>query len=137
MNSGQTFMMAGLIDRETQARASKVPGLGDLPILGTLFRSVRYEQDDTDLVMLVTASLVEPDSITGTPPAPGFLHSAPNDWELFLNGSIEGKDAKVSAMDAERLREAGLNRLRGPGAWATYEDSSDPHSTSDAVPPAK
>src|ERR1700722_16336593 len=58
--SGQTFAMAGLISQNTQARSSRVPGLGDLPVLGALFRSVRYQRGDTELLLIVTASLIEP-----------------------------------------------------------------------------
>ncbi|MDB5331516.1 MAG: hypothetical protein JWP03_2667 [Phycisphaerales bacterium] len=122
LNSGQTFAMAGLISQTTQARASRVPGLGDLPILGALFRSVRYQQGDTELVLLVSASLVEPGLLKANPPLPGVTHIVPNDWELYSVGRIEGRSpGKVSPADAEWMRQAGLNRLRGPGAWVSYE----------------
>src|SRR5439155_26263674 len=68
LKSGQTFGLAGLINQSTQARSSRIPGLGDLPVLGALFRSVRYKQGDTELVLLVTASLVEPVSLAKRPP---------------------------------------------------------------------
>ena len=55
--------IAGLINRTDTARNSRVPALGDLPVLGTMFRSVRYEQSETELLLLVTASLVEPSSV--------------------------------------------------------------------------
>ncbi|MDB5172569.1 MAG: hypothetical protein JWN51_1342 [Phycisphaerales bacterium] len=122
LNSGQTFAMAGLISQTTQSRSSRVPGLGDLPILGALFRSVRYQQGDTELVLLVTASLVEPGGLRANPPIPGMTHIVPNDWDLYAVGRIEGRTAgKVSPADAEWMRQAGLNRLRGPGAWVSYE----------------
>ncbi|MDB5293228.1 MAG: hypothetical protein JWL69_4469 [Phycisphaerales bacterium] len=122
LNSGQTFAMAGLISQTTQARSSRVPGLGDLPILGALFRSVRYQQGDTELVLLVSASLVEPGALKENPPLPGMTHIVPNDWDLYATGRIEGRSAgKVSPADAEWMRQAGLNRLRGPGAWVSYE----------------
>src|SRR6185503_13142243 len=91
LNSGQTFGMAGLISQSTQARTSRVPHIGDLPVLGALFRSVRYQSGDTELVLLVTASLVEPLSVANMPPTPGITHSDPNDWELYAMGKIEGK----------------------------------------------
>ena len=81
--SGQTFGMAGLLQHEVNARNSRVPGLGDIPILGALFRSVRYRSRDTELVVLVTASLVEPMSAALAPLTPGAAHTAPNDWELY------------------------------------------------------
>ena len=125
MKSGQTFGMAGLISQSTQARSSRVPGLGDLPVLGALFRSVRYRQGDTELVVLVTASLVEPLSLGKRPVLPGELHARPNDWEVYLLGRIEGEEkSRISPTDAERLQKTGLNRLRGPGAWASYDTRS-------------
>lgn len=132
MKSGQTFAMAGLIDRKTTARTSNVPGLGEVPVLGSLFRSVRYETGETELVVLVTASLVEPLSTTiADRPVPGVLHRAPNDWELYAEGRIESKTPpKVSPEQAQRMRELGLDRLRGPGAWATYEQMQSPSGTS-------
>jgi len=126
MHSGQTLIMGGLIDQETQARSSEIPGLGDLPVLGTLFRSVRYQQDDTELVMLVTASLVSPESETNLPALPGGTHVTPNDWELYALGHIDGQQVgAVSDADANRLQQSGLSRLRGPGAWANYNDPTE------------
>ncbi len=122
LKSHQTFAMAGLISRTTTARVSRVPGLGDLPVLGALFRSVRYTSGETELVVLVTASLVEPLSLKDLPPSPGMFHIQPNDWELYLLGKIEGKTPpRIAPADAEWLTELGLNRLKGPGAWARYE----------------
>jgi len=121
LHSGQTFAMAGLLQNTVEAINTRVPGLGDLPVLGPLFRSVRYQKNETELVILVTASLVEPMSLADVPPVPGFLHSDPNDWEFYLEGRFEGKEpAKISSFDAELLRKMKLNELKGPGAWDTY-----------------
>jgi pilus assembly protein CpaC len=121
LKNGQTFAMAGLLQHENQANNARIPGLGDLPILGPLFRSVRYQKRETELVVLVTASLVEPMSLASTPPLPGFAHSEPNDWELFIEGRIEGKEpAKINANHAKYLEQMGLNQLVGPGAWDSY-----------------
>jgi pilus assembly protein CpaC len=123
LQSGQTFAIAGLIDQTDSARVSKVPGMGDLPILGPLFRSVRYSREDTEMVVLVTASLVEPTSKDLNPPLPGSFHVEPNDWELYVEGRIEGKSTvRVAPAQRERLKRIGLDQLQGPGAWATYED---------------
>ena len=119
LKSGQTFGMAGLIRHTNTARASRVPGLGDLPIVGALFRSVRYTKNETELVVLVTASLVEPLSVTDRP-AVGDEHVPPNDWELYAEGRIEGK-ATHSAAFARQLRHKGFDRLKGPGAWAAHD----------------
>jgi pilus assembly protein CpaC len=122
MQSGQSFAMAGLLKQSEEAINSGVPGLKDLPVLGSLFRSVRYQQGETELVVLVTANLVEPLNIDPkTAAMPGLLHSKPNDWELYLEGRLEGKEpAKVDEVDAEWLKELGLDHLNGPGAWDAY-----------------
>ena len=121
LKSGQTFAMAGLIQHKNEATVSRIPGLGDLPILGPLFRSVRYTNKETELVVLVTASLVEPMSLASVPPLPGLLHQVPDDWELYLEGQIEGKaPAKINETDTKWLRQMGLDKLLGPGAWDSY-----------------
>ena len=55
--SGQTLLIAGLIDGEESEAVSSVPGLGDLPVLGELFRSRRFQRDETELVVLITPYL--------------------------------------------------------------------------------
>jgi pilus assembly protein CpaC len=122
LQDGQTFALAGLLNRSTNARTTRVPGLGSLPIIGTLFRSVRYSHGETELVVLVTAELVEPQSVAMTDlPFPGVTYRAPNDWEIYVRGRIEGAPPRMSEVQSERMQEMGLDRLRGPGAWASYE----------------
>jgi len=121
LNSGQTFAMAGLIKHNVGAVTSGIPGLSNLPILGALFRSVRYQEKETELVMLVTAELVEPMSLATTPPLPGFLHAAPSDWELYGKARLESEEpAKIDAAGAGWLQKTGLTELFGAGAWDSY-----------------
>lgn len=60
LNSGQTFALAGLFQRNVSDDLDKFPFLGDIPILGKLFQSVRYQQEETELVILITPYLVKP-----------------------------------------------------------------------------
>ena len=60
MASGQTLSIAGLFQRNEQANISKFPGLGDIPIIGALFRSTSYQHNETELVILVTPYLSQP-----------------------------------------------------------------------------
>jgi pilus assembly protein CpaC len=60
VGSGQTFAIAGLFQRENTQDVDRVPGLGDMPILGNLFRSKRFQRNETELVILITPYLVEP-----------------------------------------------------------------------------
>jgi Flp pilus assembly secretin CpaC len=137
--SGQSFATAGLLRSLDQATVSRVPVLGDLPILGPLFRSVRYEQAQTELVVMVTAEVVEPLYDGMDRPMPGDLHETPNDWELFVKGQISG--AVPVGSPVARLKSLGLENLRGPGAWrrpdATRVAAADPMpSTDSAAAPA-
>ncbi|MHC4883394.1 MAG: type II and III secretion system protein family protein [Planctomycetota bacterium] len=134
LKSGQSFAMAGLLSNSANATNSSVAGLGDLPVLGPLFRSVRYQNKETELVILVTANLVEPLNIDPeAAPLPGFLHEAPSDWELYINGNLESQDpAKLNAVEVEWLTRIGLSDLKGPGAWDNY-DAPAPPSQADIV----
>ena len=60
LGSGQSFMIAGLLSNSAQNTIDKAPGLGDLPILGNLFRSTTYRKGETELVIVVTPYLVKP-----------------------------------------------------------------------------
>lgn len=87
---GSTIAIAGLLSESTRGVASKIPGLGDVPVLGALFRSVEYQRDQTELVVLVTPELVrgmDPDQIAQVP---GATISHPNDWQFYGLGMIEG-----------------------------------------------
>jgi pilus assembly protein CpaC len=60
LGSGQSFMIAGLLSNNSQNSIDKTPGVGDLPILGSLFRSTNYRRGETELVIVVTPYLVKP-----------------------------------------------------------------------------
>jgi len=137
MKSGQTFAMAGLLSERTTAVSSRIPGFGDLPILGALFRSVEYKKGDTELLVLVTATLVEPVSQLSLPLLPGDSHTHPTDWELYFEGRIGGTEAPpASGRDARSMRALGFDRLRGPGAWMGYEQAPAVSTAPSASSPA-
>jgi pilus assembly protein CpaC len=60
LGSGQSFMIAGLLRNGAQNTITKMPGAGDLPILGSLFRSTSFRKGETELVIVVTPYLVNP-----------------------------------------------------------------------------
>ena len=60
LGSGQSFMIAGLLSNNAQNTIDKAPGLGDVPILGNLFRSTNFQRNETELVIVVTPYLVKP-----------------------------------------------------------------------------
>jgi pilus assembly protein CpaC len=89
---GQTIGLAGLLNDSLTQSINKFPGLGELPILGALFRSQSYQKGDTELVILVTPHLARPlpkDKIKL--PTDSFVE--PSDLDFYLWGHMEG-DAK-------------------------------------------
>jgi pilus assembly protein CpaC len=87
---GQTLALAGLLQDDLRESVRKIPGLGDIPILGALFRSSSYIQDKTDLLVSVTPHIVRPDK-EGTINYPGEFIQAPNRFEFYLEGRLEGR----------------------------------------------
>ena len=70
LRDGQTFGIAGLMDQRTQTQMSKIPGIGNLPIIGYLFRSKNMNRSRTELVVLVTPRIVDPVRGIVTSPSP-------------------------------------------------------------------
>lgn len=105
---GETIGIAGLISDKMRETITKFPGLGDVPILGALFRSQQFVQDQTELVMFVTAHLAKPISPNNIR-LPTDAYSAPSDLEFFLFGRMEGAAAKTdkkSKLDSPAPEEA-------------------------------
>jgi pilus assembly protein CpaC len=69
LKDGESFAIAGLINNEVRQFVDKIPILGDLPIIGALFRSTRFQHNETELLFLVTAKLVRP-APPGSPSVP-------------------------------------------------------------------
>jgi pilus assembly protein CpaC len=60
LRDGQSFALAGLLDNSETRQLSKVPVVGDIPIIGNLFKSTQFQKNETELVFIVTADLVKP-----------------------------------------------------------------------------
>lgn len=90
LGSGQSFMIAGLLSSNTQNEITKLPGAGDLPILGSLFRSTSFKKGETELVIVVTPYLVNPVNANQIVlPTDGY--QAPNELQRLLgNQSSDG-----------------------------------------------
>lgn len=87
LGSGQSFMVGGLLSSNVQNAVEKFPGLGDLPVLGTLFRSQRFQRNETEVVIVVTPYLVRPvDEQRVATPTDGY--KAPSDIERILEGRL-------------------------------------------------
>ncbi len=92
---GQSFAIGGLIKNNTTANIKAFPILGELPIIGALFRSTDFQQDRTELLFVVTPHLVKPLPVGYKLPTDNY--NQPDRGELFLGGQLEGgKDSKDS-----------------------------------------
>src|SRR5262249_11739530 len=74
----QSFAIAGLLSDKVRSNVDKVPGLGDLPVLGALFRSTSYRREETELLVVVTARLVRPQNERPALPGEG-VQADPSD----------------------------------------------------------
>lgn len=88
LRDGESFAMAGLIRKDFSSTIRQVPLLGSLPIIGTLFRSNGFQNDQTELVIIVTPRLVRPVR-AGSLKAPTDRVGPPNEADLFLNGRTD------------------------------------------------
>jgi pilus assembly protein CpaC len=91
LRDGQSFAIAGLLQAQDVNQLSQLPWIGNVPVLGALFRSTNYQKQDTDLVVIVTVHLVRP-AAPGTHLATPFDTTiSANDIDLFLMGNVERK----------------------------------------------
>jgi pilus assembly protein CpaC len=91
LREGQTLAIAGLLQNTTNASTVRVPGLGDLPIVGSWFSANSVATVETETIVLVTPELVSPLDKNDVTEAPGDRVYQPNDPEFYLLGRIEGK----------------------------------------------
>jgi len=96
LKDGQSFGIAGLLDNRAQAQLSKVPGIGDIPVLGQLFRSRNINKSNTELLVLVTPHIIDPVH-TSTPPPPNPKLSVPFLDRPTFDEHIPGHDKTESA----------------------------------------
>lgn len=119
LGSGQSFMIAGLMSNNAQNTVQKLPGAGDVPILGSLFRSTSFKRGETELVIVVTPYLVNPvDANDIKLPTDGYQN--PNDIERVLGnmdaGGKSGGDrpkpsAAPKAVDGPKVGDLDLPAL--------------------------
>lgn len=115
LKNGQSFMIAGLLQSQNDITTSRLPGLGKLPVLGSLFSSKSYQRRETDLVIIVTPYLVKPvdpskkllEPTDGTQPA--------SNVDYFLNNTEE-----VKSSDADRAVAMASGSTAQPAAVTTF-----------------
>ena len=127
LREGQTLAIAGLLQTLTNSSTVRVPGLGDLPVVGPLFSQNKTEKVETELIVLVTPELVAPMEANEVTPAPGDLVHDPNDYEFFFLGRIEGKlgrDFRATVAEHDPLDV--MKHLQSENHWVV-----GPHGHSD------
>ncbi len=90
LGDGQSFAIAGLLKDTARDTMSKFPVLGDLPILGNLFRSRSFQKNETELVIIVTPHLVKPLD-TARQTLPTDYYTEPSDLDFYLLGRMQGR----------------------------------------------
>jgi pilus assembly protein CpaC len=95
LRDGQTIGLAGMLNDALTSSVTKFPGLGELPILGALFRSQSYQKGDTELVILVTPHLAKPVAKEQVK-LPTDSYVEPNDLDFYLWGRMEGSSSGSS-----------------------------------------
>jgi pilus assembly protein CpaC len=94
MHQGQTLAIAGLLQLTLDGTTTRIPGLGDLPILGPFFSNSTNERIEKELIVLVTPYLAEAMHPEQVPPTPGDEVNEPTDLEFYLLNRIEGRTGR-------------------------------------------
>jgi pilus assembly protein CpaC len=89
LRDGQCFAIAGLIRRDFTDSVNGLPGASHMPILGALFRSTRFERQESEVVIIVTAHRAHPSTLDQLV-TPTDLFNAPSQFQLFWGGQVEG-----------------------------------------------
>ncbi|MGE3650829.1 MAG: type II and III secretion system protein family protein, partial [Reyranellaceae bacterium] len=105
LGSGQSFMIGGLINNTSTQDIQRLPGLGDIPILGALFRSDAFQRNETELVILVTPYIVKPSTGRLMAPTDGMV--PPNDSDRYLYGRTYRQQPAGPGGPARRVSAVG------------------------------
>lgn len=128
MGDGESFAIGGLIKDNATGALKAIPGVGEVPVLGALFRSTSFQQDRTELIFLITPHLVKPLQ-TADAPLPTDSFSKPNEADVYATGNMEGRKGtrKQSAPPASGAADA-------PQTPAPAPQSSTPAASAAALP---
>jgi pilus assembly protein CpaC len=96
LGTGQTFAIAGLLRNDQNSNVSKFPLLGDIPVLGALFRSTEFQNNQTELVILVTPYIVKPVDKPDMLATPLDGYTPASDAERILLGRLHGETPKLT-----------------------------------------
>ncbi|MCA7902989.1 type II and III secretion system protein family protein, partial [Burkholderia cepacia] len=118
MSDGESFAIGGLIKDNVTGALKALPGVGEVPVLGALFRSTSFQQDRTELIFLITPHLVKPLQ-TADVPLPTDSFSKPNEVDVYATGNMEGRGG-----------------VRKPGAQPANGAAAAPQAPAQAPAPA-
>jgi len=119
LRDGESFMVAGLLQEDYQSQIRQFPFVGDMPVLGALFRSSGYQREETELVIVVTPHLVTPRRSRITAPGDNFV--PPSDFELFLFGAQTGSGPRIRPEDRALLSaDPQKGGVEGPHGHVLY-----------------
>ncbi|KLU23519.1 secretin, partial [Caballeronia mineralivorans PML1(12)] len=101
MNDGESFAIGGLIKSNASGTLKALPGVGEVPVLGALFRSTSFQQDLTELVFIITPHLVKPLPTVSNYALPTDNFKTPSEADVYLMGNMEGRGAALNAKPAQ------------------------------------
>ena len=101
LRNSQSFAIAGLLQNESSDRQVETPWISEIPILGSLFRSTRYRNAETELVIIVTPRLVQPVPDASQLATPLDNLREPTEFERFMMGKLDGasEDEELKPME--------------------------------------
>jgi pilus assembly protein CpaC len=121
LRDGQSFALAGLLDNSETKSLSKIPGLGDIPILGNLFKSTQFQKNESELMFIVTAQMVKPVNRDDLPAIPNV--------ESLKKGSLLGVDRKEGQIEGPTGFSTG-----GTKSENTVKPTAEPKTPVPTVP---
>ncbi|PXA99810.1 secretion system protein [Nostoc sp. 3335mG] len=137
LGSGESMMIAGLVQNTHNNVIDKAPGLGDVPVLGALFRSNAFQRNETELVIVITPYLVKP--VNGSDirlPTDGY--QAPNDFDRIFGGQLTGSSANPERPKPTMTAPAGAIGSTGlppaPGASVPQQALAAPPAPAQPAP---
>jgi pilus assembly protein CpaC len=129
MHEGQTLALAGLLNNNVSSSKDVTPLLGDMPVIGALFRSVRYQRKETELVVIVTPRVVEAMNPAQVPLLPGEKWHHPTEGDLFWRRDIgsPGGDPKraVKATPEPHSQGEAPPRFKGEYGYTPVEGDDE------------
>jgi pilus assembly protein CpaC len=129
LRDGQSFALAGLLDNNETRSLSKVPVLGDVPVLGTLFKSKSYQKNETELMFIVTAQMVKPINRDDLPQMRGV--------DGLKNGSPLGIEPKGEGIKGRTGFSTGENNEATPASAPKASESAPVAAPKGSDPKAK